>query len=131
MSGDALETVLHLVAEGRITAEEAVPLIAALGDHDAPAAAEPDRPERSAAEAGAGAGAGETARQVRVEVTERGRTVVNLRVPLTLGQAAVSYVPGLDAIQSARVKEALAKGVTGPILELLDDDGDGVRIVLE
>jgi hypothetical protein len=123
---DALETVLHLVAEGRITAEEAAPLIAALDEPKGAASA------NEPADAGPDAGKGpRPARQVRVEVTERGRSVVNLRVPLTLGQAAISYVPGLDSAQAARVKEALARGLTGTVLEVAGDDGDGVRIVLE
>jgi hypothetical protein len=116
---DALETLLRLVAAGRLTAEEAAPLMAAL-DEPPPADA-----------ADAPSSTGETARHVRVEVTERGRSVVNLRVPLALGQAAVSYVPGLDSGQAARVREALARGITGPIIEIADEDGDGVRIVLE
>jgi hypothetical protein len=119
---DALETVLRLVAEGRITAEEAAPLIAALD--------EPARAEEPPGAPGAAAGS-RPARQVRIEVTEGGRSVVNLRVPLTLGQAAISYVPGLDTAQVGRVKAALARGLTGTILEVADEDGDGVRIVLE
>ncbi len=115
---DALESILRLVAAGRLTAEEAAPLIAAL-DERKPRARPGTEP------------AGDRARQVRVEVTERGRSVVNLRVPLALGQAAVSYVPGLNADDAARVRDALARGITGPILEVRDEDGDGVRISLE
>jgi hypothetical protein len=123
---DALESVLRLVAEGRITAEEAAPLIAAL-DEPKPVAGADEPP----ATPGQNAKGSRPARQVRVEVTERGRSVVNLRVPLTLGQAAISYVPGLDPAQAARVKEALSRGLAGTILEVADEDGDGVRIVLE
>ncbi|MGH2408723.1 MAG: SHOCT-like domain-containing protein [Candidatus Limnocylindrales bacterium] len=116
---DALEALLRLVAEGRLTAEEAAPLIAALDEP--PATRGADAP----------AAKGDLARHVRVEVTERGRSMVNLRVPLALGQAAVSYVPGLDSGQAARVREALSRGIIGPIIEIADEDGDGVRIVLE
>jgi hypothetical protein len=122
---DGLAAVLRLVADGRLTAQEAVPLIDALDERGEPgdsAAIPPASPSMPS---------GDPARHVRVEVTEHGRSVVNLRVPLALGQAAVSYVPGLDAVQSARVKEALARGLAGPILEIADADGDGVRIVLE
>jgi hypothetical protein len=122
---DALETVLHLVAEGRLTAQEAAPLVAALDERGEPGASEAPSPANPPMPSG------DAARYVRVEVTERGRSVVNLRVPLALGQAAVSYVPGLDSGQSARVKEALLRGLAGPILEIADEDGDGVRIVLE
>ncbi|MFI5255480.1 MAG: hypothetical protein ACHQ15_08495 [Candidatus Limnocylindrales bacterium] len=123
---DALEALLHLVAEGRLTAEEAAPLIAALQARQAQGpAGEPDAPP-VAEQPAPGA-----AHQVRVAVVEHGRSVVNLRVPLSLGQSAISYVPGLDSGQAARVKEALMRGVVGPILEVIDEDGDGVRIVLE
>ena len=72
------------------------------------------------------------ARQVRVEVKERGRNVVNVRVPVALGQAAIGYVPGISASDAERIREALALGLTGQILEVIDDEGDSsVRIVLE
>ena len=116
---DALDALLRLVAEGRLTADEAAPLMAALDEPRATPAADTTATK------------GELARHVRVEVTERGRSVVNLRVPLALGQAAVSYVPGLDSGQAARVREALSRGISGPIIEIADEDGDGVRIVLE
>ncbi len=120
---DALDSILRLVAEGRLSAEDAAPLIAALDEPTGAGATSPPSPPSTSA--------GSTAHQVRVEVTEHGRAAVNLRVPLALGQAAVSYVPGLSADQSDRVREALARGVTGPILEVVDKEGDGVRIVLE
>jgi hypothetical protein len=69
---------------------------------------------------------------VRVEVTERGRNIVNVRVPVALGQAAIGYVPGISTSDAERIREALALGLTGQILEVIDDDGDSsVRIVLE
>ena len=69
---------------------------------------------------------------MRVEVKERGRNVVNVRVPVALGQAAIGYVPGISASDAERIREALALGLTGQILEVMEDEGDNsVRIVLE
>ena len=69
---------------------------------------------------------------MRVEVKERGRNVVNVRVPVALGQAAIGYVPGISASDAERIREALSLGLIGQILEVTDDEGDGsVRIVLE
>ncbi|MGZ6258772.1 MAG: SHOCT-like domain-containing protein [Candidatus Limnocylindrales bacterium] len=125
---EALERVLRLVSDGRVSAEEAAPIIAALEDDG-------DAGAQQAAGAGTGAGASRAAsriaRQVRIEVTERGRSVVNLRVPVALGQAVVAMVPGLSPENSSRLKDALTLGEAGPILDVLDEDGDGVRIVLE
>lgn len=121
---DALETVLQMVANGRLTAEEAAPLIAALQDRGG-------SPRTASATAEEQAERGQ-ARQVRVEVKERGRNVVNVRVPVALGQAAIGYVPGISASDAERIKEALSLGLIGQILEVTDDEGDGsVRIVLE
>jgi DNA-directed RNA polymerase specialized sigma subunit len=122
---DALETVLQLVASGRLTAEEAAPLIAALQDRGSGPARTASATREEQAERG-------TARQVRVEVKERGRNVVNVRVPVALGQAAIGYVPGISASDAERIREALELGLIGQILEVTDDEGDGsVRIVLE
>ncbi|MET1232778.1 MAG: hypothetical protein ABWY52_08020 [Candidatus Limnocylindrales bacterium] len=121
---DALEAVLRLVADGRLSAEEAAPLISALQDRGS-------GPPNASATKDQASGSG-PARQVRVEVKERGRNVVNVRVPIALGQAAIGYVPGISASDAERIREALAIGLTGQILEVIEDEGDNsVRIVLE
>jgi len=153
---DELDTILRLVAEGRLTPEEAEPIIAALARADA----EDDVPWRRAsrragryaerAERRAGrverrveqafaraeqriedATAGTRGRQLRIRVTERGRQVVNLRIPIGFAEAALRFVPGLGGDQSERIREAVRAGVTGPILDVEDPDGDGVLIWVE
>lgn len=123
---DALERVLQLVAEGRLTADEAAPLIDALeskgaGTQEQPAGAIPGQPGSSDAPASA----------VRIEVSEGGRKVINLRVPLALGRSAINGVPGLSDATSERIKEAIQAGIKGPILDVDDEDGSGVRVVIE
>jgi hypothetical protein len=124
---DPLERVLELVASGRLTAEEAAPILEALEAQGAP------RPELSASGDGDAAGATDPgrARYARVEVKERGRRVVDLRVPISLGRFALSRVPGLSRDQITEVEEAVVSGARGPIFDVEDADGDGVRIVLE
>ena len=137
---DALDTVLRLVAEGRLTAEEAGPLLDALdatGDGGtAPAAAgsslgvdssrlEDDRPSGGPAD-------DKPPTRLRIEIRENGRQTVNLRFPLALGRFAVDRVPGLTGAHADRIREALSHGMRGPIVEVNDGDGDDtVRIVLE
>ena len=111
---DGLDAILRLVAEGRLSAEEAAPLVEAVLATEggaAPASGMPDH--------------------VRVLVSERGRPVINLRVPLALGKAAVALVPGLSLGDAARLDAALAAGRIGPLLDVTDESGDGVRVVLE
>lgn len=120
----ALERILRLVAEGRLTAAEAGPILDALG------AAERLRTEARAAAAEAVAGTSNP-RFARIEVRDGGKRVVDLRIPVALGRLALGRVPGLSAQQVGEIEEAVASGTRGPILDVEDADGDGVRIILE
>ncbi len=128
MPDDALEAVLRLVADGRLSAEEAGPIIDALEARQPSPdpSADPDPVRGSAAPPAGGPG-----RALRVEVTEAGRQVVNLRVPLALGRAALQRIPGLSDVTSERVREAIDNGLTGPVVAVDDHDGGGVRILIE
>jgi hypothetical protein len=178
---DELEAVLRLVAEGRLTPDEAAPIIDALSraeraddadededDWDAPdewaglderarrrlergverAARRIDRAheraaeraERIAARASARAArftarasaradrGGEPPRpssHLRIRVTERGRQVVNLRIPIGFVDSALRFVPGLGGDQADRIRTAVRAGAIGPILDVEDPDGEG------
>jgi hypothetical protein len=126
---DPLERILELVASGRLTADEAAPILDAL---EAKAAAAGVETGTASAGSDAGTSAGSTtAKYARVEVREGGRRVVDLRVPISLGRFALSRVPGLSREQISEVEDAVTSGARGPILDVEDADGDGVRIVLE
>jgi SHOCT-like protein len=129
MPDDPLESVLRLVAEGRLSAEEAGPIIDALETIrpviGATTTDDPRPADVSAASPGGGPG-----RAIRIEVTDQGRKVVNLRVPLALGRAALTRIPGLSEATAERIREAIETGVRGPIVDI-DDEGDQVRIVVE
>jgi hypothetical protein len=126
MPDDALESVLRLVAEGRLTAAEAGPILDALDARSA--AAPPDERPADSDSNGDRRGPG---RAIRLEITENGRKVVNLRVPLALGRAALDRVPGLSEATTDRIREAIEAGITGPIVHVDEGSGDGVRIVIE
>jgi hypothetical protein len=155
MAADPLEEVLELVEQGRLTADEAAPILAALDETVRPAgrggSARPkESPEafgtgfgsgfRAGFGAGPGDGTGEPATEppgfgpasgsLRIEVREGGRQVVNLRLPMAVGRLALDRVPGLSGDQVDRVREALRTGMRGPVLEVEDGD-NAVRIVLE
>ncbi len=146
MSGE-LEALLRLVSEGRLTAEEAAPIVAALE--------EKARLDARGAGAGSGSGSGTGAggaatrdggrdggrragpvqelladRKLRVYVAEDGRQVINIQIPLAAAGFAIDQVPGLSPDHRSRIVEAIQSGMTGPILEV-SDDGDEVRIVIE
>ncbi len=129
MRDDPLQQVLRLVAEGRLTADEAAPILDALDAREGAAAAggagaegapaEPDVPPRG------------TPRYARIEVTERGRKAVDLRIPLSLGRRAIGAIPGLSSVHLGELDEAVSRGLRGPVVDISDEDGGGVRIGLE
>jgi hypothetical protein len=120
---EELQTVLRLVAEGKLSPEEAAPIIEALTTRaGSPAAA--SRP----ADQGAGERRG---RKVRIQVTERGRRVVDLRVPLAFAAMAAASVPGIPDHYAALIEQAVQSDTTGTIVDAEDEDGDGVLISLE
>ena len=162
---EELEAVLRLVAEGRLTPDEAAPIIEALtraerrgedlgadsddrfGDFDeldqlgdrierrigrglSRVGRRLDRAGRTARVARAARVGG--GRQLRIKVTENGRQVVNLRIPIAFVDTALQFVPGLGGDQSQRIRDAVRAGAVGPILDVEDPDGgSGVLISVE
>ena len=168
---EELEAVLHLVAEGRLTPEEAAPIIDALTRAERAERAEPPdiddwedewddappgiggldrlgerinrrvqrsverahrragrasaRAERIAARHAGHVEFGARSRQLRIRVTERGRQVVNLRIPIGFVETALRFVPGLGGDQAQRIRDAVRAGAVGPILDVEDPDGEG------
>jgi hypothetical protein len=126
MPDDALESVLRLVAAGRLSAEEAGPILDALQARPDRSSEDPRPADAAATSPGGGPG-----RAIRIEVTEDGRRIVNLRVPLALGRAAIDRIPGLSASMGDRILEAIESGMRGPVLVVEDDPDSSVRIVVE
>jgi len=135
--GGAFEDILRLVADGRLTAEEAAPILDALSaatkatNQAAAAAAGAALRVGSVGDSGPGSPQTGSPRFARIEVRDGGKRVVDLRIPISLGRFALGRVPGLSAQHVADVERAVASGDLGPILDVQDEDGDGVRIVLE
>jgi hypothetical protein len=125
---DELATVLRLVAEGALSPEEAAPIIEALS-----ASGEPGRARSSADERGGGESASSPASRLhlRVSISERGRQVINLRIPARYADAALRMVPGIAATRVGDVRSAIAAGTMGPILDVEDEDGSRVLITIE
>jgi hypothetical protein len=135
----AMRRVLALVAEGRLSADEAAPILDALSgskrgraeDHARRPLHAPEPPAPPEPPDMPGVVGGSRPRFARIQVIESGRRAVDLRVPVGLGRFALSKVPGLSPQQIDELQDALASGSHGPILDVQDVDGDGVRISLE
>jgi len=122
--------ILNLVAEGKLSAQEADEILSALNA----------REQQEAVDSGSG---GQSAPQpptppeakksthLRIEVTDGGRNVVNLRVPLNIAGWASNFLPGLSDQDSDRIRGAVASGNRGTILDITDKDGSRVLITSE
>ena len=133
MPDDALEDLLRLVSEGRLTADEAGPILDALMSRSAASSGDDraDMPDRRAFPGASKASSDDApARAIRIEVSDGNRSVVNLRVPLALGRAALDNIPGLTEAMTERIRAALSTGFKGPLVQV-DDEGTGVRIAIE
>ncbi|MEJ7754764.1 MAG: hypothetical protein WKF38_06235 [Candidatus Limnocylindrales bacterium] len=128
---DDLEIILARVAAGEITAEEAEPLVAAAVDRASDLVDGTPRPAEGPAPPAALDPGTRPQRNVRLQVTERGRAMVDLRIPVGLAGLAGAVVPGLSGPQAERIRDALRTGRVGPVLEVLDEHGDGVVISTE
>lgn len=116
--------ILNLVAEGKLSAQEADEILAALNARET--GSTPDRTTAGAAQAQP-----QKTTHLRIEVTDGGRHVVNLRVPINIAGWANSFLPGLSDLDSDRIRGAVESGTRGTILDITDDDGSRVLITSE
>ncbi len=127
MSIDERLRILKMVEEGKLTAEEAAQLLAALQDTPPVDVEVPPA-------------TGHRARWLRIRVHEaNGKAKVNIKVPLKLvkwGLAWVQRYAGLTGQEMEDLSQALEAALTadqvGPIVEVEDlEAGERVEIVLE
>ncbi len=137
---DELSTILRLVSDGTLSPEEAAPIIEALSrapGGSTPSGLQPgDHPERGPQDEPGGSnpvgtGTAGEGRQMRIRVLEHGRQVVNLRIPIAFADMALRMVPGITSDRGEQIRQAIRAHVTGPIVDVEDEDGDGVLITVE
>ena len=117
--------ILSLVAEGKLTAEEADEILSAMATREATLGsagpAQPPQPPQPPVKT----------THLRIEVTDGGRQVVNLRVPVNLAGWASRFLPGLSDADTDRIRGAVDSGSRGTILDITDTDGSRVLITSE
>lgn len=116
--------ILNMVSEGRISAEEAAKLLAALQS----AASKHATAVASAAEP----------RYLRVRVTsvDTGRVKANINIPMSLINVGLRmgarFAPDLDGLDFEEVMVAIRHGQRGKIIDVQDEeDGERVEIYVE
>jgi hypothetical protein len=118
--------ILKMIEEGKISAEEGAKLLAALAEGrrsslDQAAAGRPGAP-----------------RTLRIRVTDvgSGRSKASVQIPLALVDAGMKigahFAPEVEGVDMSNVMDALRSGVTGKIIDVVDDeDGEHVEIYIE
>ncbi len=119
--------ILKMIEEGKISADEASKLLAALSD---PRRGVPAPPRPS------GSGGGARWLRIRVTDTRTGRSKASVQIPLALVDAGMKigahFAPEVQGVDMTNVMEALRMGVTGKIIDVTDDeDGEHVEIFVE
>jgi len=115
--------ILHMIEEGKLTAEEGARLLAALAENPRP----PRRPVFRSSKG--------NAQWMRVKVTDTisGKTKATVNLPLGLVDAGINiasqYAPG---IAFDELIEAINSGAQGKLIEVFDEeDGEHVEIFIE
>lgn len=118
--------ILGLVEQGVLSPQEADQILAAL-DAGANVGNRATAPSSQSADAQSAGGA----RHLRVEISDHGRRVVNLRVPINVAGFVADIVPGLPDREAERIRQAIRSGLRGPLVDIGGDDGERVLIVSE
>lgn len=114
--------ILNMVAEGKITPEQAAKLIEALESRDE-SETEPAREFNT------------SGKWLRINVTDAqtGKQRVNVRIPLGFvkfgSRLGARFMPELEGTNLDSILEAIEEGGTGKIIEVTDDE-DGEHVVI-
>lgn len=117
--------ILKMIEDGKITAEDAAKLLAAIGEGGAAAGQRQGR----------GAQAGKWLR-IRVTDIATGRSKASVQIPLGLLDAGMKigahFAPEVEGVDMSNVLDAVHSGVTGKIIDVTDEeDGEHVEIFVE
>ncbi len=124
--------ILKMIQEGKITAEQGMKLLEALGQMSKSGvqAPRPDLPNPP--------GAPHTARWFRVRVTDldTGRVRVNIRMPINVVTTGVKlgarFSPEVEGLDMTQLMDAIRSGETGQIVDMVDEkDGEHIEVFLE
>lgn len=115
--------ILQMIQEGKITAEDGAKLLAAISEA-------PKRRSRIVSRS-------RESRFMRVRVTDTasGKTKVSVNLPLGLVDAglniAANFIPDMGTNAADEISAAINEGLTGKIVDVMDEDGEHIEIYIE
>ncbi len=118
--------ILKMIDEGKLSAEEGARLLSALSDNR----------KRNPPPLGNRTAGG--ARWLRVKVTDTltGRAKATVQIPIPLLESGIKigahFAPEVDGVDMATIMEALHSGMTGKLVDVVDEkDNEHVEIFVE
>ena len=118
-------TILRMIEEGKITAEEGARLLTALGGAEA---------EQEPAQAEVGGQPLNSSRLLRVRVSDlaSGQKKVGVNIPVGLVSFGLRFVPDSAGVDVDAIRQAIDSGITGRIVDVTDEeDGKHVEVFIE
>jgi len=115
--------ILQMIQDGKITAEDGAKLLAAISEA-------PKRRSRTFSRT-------KDSRFMRVRVTDTasGKTKVSVNLPLGLVDAglniASNFIPDMGIDAAEEISAAINEGLTGKIVDVMDEDGEHIEIYIE
>ena len=114
--------ILKMVQDGKISAEDGIRLIEALGKQ---------RPARPTPTGGVG-----RFFHIRVTDTQTGKARVNVRLPVNLVNAGLKMgahlTPEMEGLDAQQLMEAINSGETGKIVDVTHaEEGERVEVIIE
>ena len=124
--------ILKMVQDGKISAEDGIRLIEALGKQ------RPAQPLRAGAEPPRPTPAGGVGRffHIRVTDTQTGKARVNVRLPVNLVNAGLKMgahlTPEMEGLDAQQLMDAINSGETGKIVDVTHaEEGERVEVIIE
>ncbi len=121
--------ILKMVEEGKVSAEDAARLLAALDESRRSARPQPPPPPPGTTASG---------RWLHIRVTDvgSGRAKVNVNLPMGLVNVGLKmgakFAPEVQGMDVQQIADAINSGMTGKIIDVTDEeDGEHVEIYVE
>lgn len=116
--------ILQMIQDGKISAEDGAKLLAALSEGSQTQRKKSVRRTRDT-------------RNMRVRVTDTssGKTKVSVNLPLSLVDAglniASNFMPDMGIDAAGEISDAINEGLSGKIVDVIDEDGEHIEIFID
>lgn len=116
--------ILQMIQDGKISAEDGAKLLSALAEGKQEERTRPASKTREIRNM-----------RVRVTDTKSGKTKVSVNLPLSLVDAglniASNFMPDMGIDAAGEISAAINEGLSGKIVDVVDEDGEHIEIFID